>query len=51
MSEETSAFVEEMLKKTKEKKETKPQTRTQGVDKKEIEKMTEKLIKEGKLSD
>jgi len=37
MSEENDRFVEEMLKKVKEKKETKPQTRTQGVNKEEVE--------------
>jgi polyhydroxyalkanoate synthesis regulator phasin len=51
MSEENSKFVEEMLKRAKEKKETKAQTRTEGVDKEEIEKMTKKFVKEGKLSD
>ena len=51
MSEENSKFVEEMLKRAKEKKETKAQTRTEGVDKEETKKMVEKLLKEGKLSD
>ena len=43
MTEETDKFVEEMLKKAKEKKETKPQTRTEGVDHKQIEEMTDAI--------
>lgn len=42
---EHSDFVEEMLKKAKEKKETKPQTRTQGVNREEVEEMAENLWK------
>ncbi len=44
MSEETDKFVQEMLKKAKENKETKPQTRTEGVDRQAIEEMTEELL-------
>jgi len=51
MSEDNQKFIEEMLKRANEKKETKAQTRTEGVDKKETEKMVEKFLKEGKLSD
>ncbi len=40
MSEETDKFVQEMLKKAKEKKETKPQTRTEGVDREAVEELT-----------
>ena len=44
MSEENQKFVEEMLKKVSEKKETKAQTRTQGVDRDAVEEMTEQLL-------
>ncbi len=43
MTEETDKFVEEMLKSAAKKKETKAQTRTEGVDRKAIEEMTEEL--------
>ncbi|MBW2977877.1 hypothetical protein KY331_03455 [Candidatus Woesearchaeota archaeon] len=53
MTEETDKFVEEMLEKVKNKKETKPQTRTQGVDKEEVANMAENLwkIRKKKSSD
>jgi len=53
MAEEHERFVEEMLKKVKEKKETKAQTRTEGVDKEEVEDMAENLwkLRKKKLSD
>ena len=43
MADENQRFIEEMLKKAKENKETKPQTRTEGVDHKEIEDMTDEI--------
>ena len=43
MTEETDKFVEEMLKSAEKKKETKAQTRTEGVDHKQIEEMTEEI--------
>ena len=45
MAEEHEKFVEEMLKRTKEKKETKPQTRTEGVNREEVEGIAENLWK------
>ena len=44
MTEETDKFVQEMLKKANEKKETKPQKRTEGVDREKVEEMTEELL-------
>ena len=45
MTEETDKFVDEMLKSVeKKKKETKPQTRTEGVDRDKVEEMTEELL-------
>lgn len=51
MSGENDRFIAEMLKRANEKKDTKAQTRTEGVDRKETEKLVEKFLKEGKLSD
>jgi len=41
---ENQKFVEEMLKRAKEKKETKAQTRTEGVDREEAEEITAKVL-------
>jgi hypothetical protein len=41
---ENQRFVEEMLKRAKEKKETEAKTRTDGVDRKEIEEMAENVL-------
>lgn len=43
MSQETDKFVQEMLKKSQEKKEVKPQTRYEGVDKEEVARLTENI--------
>ena len=43
MTEDTDKFVQEMLKKAKEKKETLPQTRTEGVDHQEVENIVDEL--------
>lgn len=37
-------FVEDMLKKAKEKREVKPQSRWEGVDRTEVEEMTAKIL-------
>ena len=37
-------FVDEMLKRAKDKKQTKPQTRTEGVDREKIEEMTGEIL-------
>lgn len=44
MSEETDKFVQEMLKKAKEKGAAEPQTRTQGVDRKAVEELTGEVL-------
>ena len=44
MTEETDKFVEEMLKKAKEKGAAKPQTRTEGVDREEVEELTGEVL-------
>jgi hypothetical protein len=44
MTEETDKFVQEMLKKANEKKETKAQKRTEGVNKEEVEDMTAEIL-------
>ncbi|MBW2966061.1 hypothetical protein KY342_03080 [Candidatus Woesearchaeota archaeon] len=44
MTDENDKFVEEMLKKINEKKETKAQSRTEGVDRDKVEEMTEELL-------
>lgn len=41
---EHEKFIEEMLKKAKEKKKTKSQSRTENVDKDKIKKMTEDIL-------
>jgi len=43
MTEETDKFVQEMLKKAKDNKETKPQTRTEGVNREEVESIVDEL--------
>jgi len=43
MAEETDKFVQEMLRKAKEKKETVPQTRTEGVNREEVENIVDEL--------
>ncbi len=43
MTDTTDKFVQSMLKSAKEKKEVKPQTRTEGVDQQEIEKLVEMM--------
>ena len=45
MSEETDKFVVEMLKRTKQQQQAKPQTRYGNVDRKDIENITENLQK------
>ena len=37
-------FIEEMLKKAEKKEDVKPQTRCEGVDKKEVEQKTKELL-------
>ncbi|MBW2996613.1 hypothetical protein KY332_04930 [Candidatus Woesearchaeota archaeon] len=44
MTDENEKFVEEMLKSAEKKKETKPQKRTEGVDKEEVEDMTAEIL-------
>ena len=44
MTDENQKFVEEMLKRAKDKKETEPQTRHEGVDYKEAEEITAKIL-------
>jgi len=44
MTDDTQKFVEEMLKKAQEKKETKAQSRTEGVDKQEVEDIVDSLM-------
>ncbi len=44
MTEETDKFVEEMLKSAAKKKETKAQTRTEGVDREKVEELTGEVL-------
>lgn len=50
MTDEHTKFVEEMLKKAKDKKETQPQKRFEGVNSEDVEKAVEN-IKKGKKAD
>ena len=44
MSEENQKFIEQMLKQAKEKKQTQPQTRTEGVDREKVEELTGEVL-------
>ena len=44
MTDDNQKFVEEMLKRSKEKGAAKPQTRTEGVDREEVEDLTAEIM-------